>query len=163
MLKNIYEIIGGNSYGLYIEMWLIAGCWMLMIFAVLIDLWTGVERAKKCGEKVKSKKLRRTILKISEYWRVMLFGLFIDIVLFVILPYHVPFGSIVFTLACCSIEAKSVIENLRLKKSAAANVPEVVGKILRCVDNPEKLELYIQLLNKINKKQEDDEQTFSNE
>ncbi|MCL2291235.1 MAG: phage holin family protein [Bacteroidetes bacterium] len=156
MLKNIYEIIGGNSDGLYIELSLIVGCWMLMIFAVLIDLWTGIERAKKCGERLKSNKFRRTLSKISEYWRVMLFGLFIDIILFVILPYHVPFGSIIFTLACCSIEAKSVIENLKLKKSAAANVPGEVLKILKHLDNPDKLKSYIDMLNQLNNKQDDE-------
>ena len=156
MLRNIYEIMAGNTTGLAVELSLIAGCWLLMIFAVLIDLWTGIERAKACGENIMSKKLRRTIVKISEYWRVMLFGLIIDIVLFIILPYYVPFGSIIFTLACVLIEAKSVIENLRRKKSAAAEVPELVIELLKRYD-ADKIESVINILSKLNNKKNDNE------
>jgi uncharacterized membrane protein len=156
MLKNIYEFIEGNTTGLYIELSLIIGCWVLMVIAVLIDLWTGIERAKKRGEKIKSHKLRRTIEKISEYWRVMIFGFFIDIVLFVILPHTVPLGSFVFSLACCGIEAKSVIENLKQKKSVAAQIPNAVMKLLETLDNPEKLSTYIEIFNKLNTKNEND-------
>jgi len=157
MLKNIYEIISGQTNGMCIELVLIVICWLMMVLAVLIDLWAGVSRAKKCGEKLKSNKFRRTVNKISEYWSVMLFGLFIDVFLFAIIPYYVPLGSFIFSIACCGIEAKSVIENLRRKNSAAAEVPSAVLQILKHIDNPEKLSQYIEILNKINKKHEDNE------
>jgi len=157
MLDNVNEVIAGNYSGMSIELTLIFICWGMMIVAVFIDLWTGVERAKACGEKMKSGKFRLTLIKIGDYWRVMIFGLFIDIILFMILDNYAPFGSLLFAIACCFIEGKSVIENLRRKRSAAADVPQAVIDIIKSIDNPEKLSAYIEILNKLNKKHEDNE------
>jgi len=157
MIENIKLIIEGDYTTLQIELILIGLCWAMMIIAVLIDLWTGIERARKCGEKIKSHKLRDTLIKVSEYWRVMIFGLFIDAVCFIIIPHPVPFGSGLFMLACCGIEGKSVIENLKRKKAAAAEIPKTVIDILKSLDNPEKLKMYIEVANELNHKHKEEE------
>ena len=54
-------------------------CCVLVIAACLIDLWTGVEAAKKNKEKIKSRILRRTVAKILDYLRVVVFGVLIDL------------------------------------------------------------------------------------
>ena len=154
MLKNINDIIAGYYTGITIEVSIIVICWILVVIAVLIDLWTGIERAKKCGEKMHSHKFRATITKITEYWRIMIFGLFIDIATFIIFPHNVPFGTLLFMIACCGIEAKSVFENLRRKKSAAAQVPDALLKILEQLNSPEKISQYIEILTKLSNNNE---------
>jgi len=154
MLSNVFKVLEGDLFGLFIELWIIAGCWLMMVASVLVDLWTGVERAKKCGEKLLSSGFRRTIVKISDYWRVMFFGLVVDCILFVLLPYNVPFGSLVFTTACCAIEGRSVIENLRLKKSSAASVPGIILELLKQYDQ-EKINGLIHMLKRLNENHDD--------
>lgn len=41
-------------------------CCIMIIFAVLLDLNTGINAAKKAKEKIKSRILRRTVTKIVE-------------------------------------------------------------------------------------------------
>ena len=156
MLKNIHDIIAGDYTGLKIKLILIIIFQVIMIIAVLIDLWIGTERAKKCGEKMKSSKLRWTVNKIGDYWRLMIFGLFIDIVLFIVTPYVVPFGTMVFMLGSCFIEGKSVIESLRRKKSAAAEVPQAAIDIIKNI-GIEQLSGYIETLKKLNNKKDNDQ------
>ena len=38
--------------------------WIIMVIAVFIDLWTGVEKARARHEQIYSDKLRRTVAKI---------------------------------------------------------------------------------------------------
>ncbi|MEE1347645.1 MAG: hypothetical protein U0K36_07170, partial [Bacteroidales bacterium] len=45
-------------------------CFVLVVVACLIDLWTGVDAARKNREKIKSRILRRTVAKILDYLRV---------------------------------------------------------------------------------------------
>ena len=54
-------------------------CFLLPVFAALFDLWTGVDAAKANKERISSHALRRTVSKIVDYLRVIIFGLFIDV------------------------------------------------------------------------------------
>jgi len=102
--------------------------WIIMIFAVLIDLWTGLEKARARKEKIRSHLLRCTFVKIGDYWRVQAFGLFID--LFGSMWWSIPIASLVVGLGVLLIEGRSVIENLHAKKSAAASLPSIIQKII---------------------------------
>ncbi|MEG2282779.1 MAG: phage holin family protein [Rikenellaceae bacterium] len=111
--------------------------WALMIGVVMIDLWTGIDKARARAERIHSKGLRMTIAKIGEYWRVLVMFLFIDII-GVMLPWYVmPYASMICTLAIILIEIRSVIENLKEKKSSASHITEVVNEIIS-IDNSEK-------------------------
>lgn len=108
---------------------LILGTWLAMIMAVLLDLWTGVEKARALGEEIDSHNLRRTVKKIGDYWRVQVFGLMVDV--FSSLWLNFPAASLLCGLGVLVIEARSVIENLRRKRSAAAGLPDVLTRIIR--------------------------------
>lgn len=108
---------------------LILGTWLAMIMAVLLDLWTGVEKARALGEAIDSHNLRRTVKKIGDYWRVQVFGLMVDV--FSSLWLNFPAASLLCGLGVLVIEARSVIENLRRKRSAAAGLPDVLTRIIR--------------------------------
>ena len=108
--------------------------WTVMILAVLIDLWTGIEKAKATGMALHSHALRCTVTKIGEYWRVQLMFLLFDILALSMCIYALPYASMVGTVAVVAIEVRSVFENLREKRSSAADVPDMLLNIIRCKD-----------------------------
>lgn len=106
-------------------------CWAMMILSCLVDLWSGRDTAKFLGEKLESHKYRRTIVKIGDYSRVMLFGFMFDC-LGMLLPFYVlPFGTMLCTIGVITIEGKSVIENSARKKAHAADIPDMIKKIIQ--------------------------------
>ncbi len=115
--------------------------WSLMIVAVLVDLWSGIEKAKARKEYVNSGGFRRTFAKVGEYWRVLAMLLLVDIIGNIFPWYSFPFASVLGTVAVIAIEFRSVIENLREKHSAAAQIPDMIGRIIRCKDPARAAEL----------------------
>lgn len=123
------ELLPGNIHKILMY---VIFCWGVMPIACLIDMWTGISKAKALKEKIKSRSLRCTVIKISEYWRVQIMAVLIDII---ILCgnwdiYQSPYISVLFTIAIIAIEIWSVFENLREKKSPAGEVPEALAEIL---------------------------------
>ena len=110
-------------------------CCVLVIVACFIDLWTGIDAARKNREKISSKALRRTVAKILDYLRVIIFGVLIDILGLTFPWYAIPYCAIVCTLGILIIEGKSVLENFQKKKSSAAKVMDVIQTIVECTDN----------------------------
>lgn len=129
--------------------------WSLMIVAVLVDLWSGIEKAKARKEYVNSGGFRRTFAKVGEYWRVLAMLLLVDIIGNIFPWYSFPFASVLGTVAVIAIEFRSVIENLREKHSAAAQIPDMIGRIIRCKDPARAAEL-LQEVKKIAAPQESD-------
>lgn len=110
-------------------------CCILVIAAVLIDLWTGIEAAKKNKERIRSRILRRTVSKILDYLRVLVFGVMIDILGLAFPWYIIPYCCIIVTLGVLLIEGKSVIENYNKSKSSAAKVIDMIEHIIDCADH----------------------------
>lgn len=116
-------------------------CCILVIAACFIDLWTGIDAARKNKEKIRSKALRRTVAKVLDYLRVVIFGVLIDVLGLSFPWYVIPYCAIVCTLGILIIEGKSVLENFQKKKSSAAEVAEVAEKIVACLDNDTAMKL----------------------
>lgn len=110
-------------------------CCVLVIAACLIDLWTGVDAARKNKERIKSRILRRTVAKILDYLRVVVFGVLIDILGLAFPWYTIPYAALIVTLGILLIEGKSVIENYQKSRSAAAKVVDMISTIIECADN----------------------------
>ena len=108
-------------------------CWLFMVLATLVDFWSGVTTAKALKEPLMSHGFRRTITKISDYWRVLLFALMFDILGAFLSFYYLPFLSMLCTLAIVIIEARSVVENSNRRRSHAAEVPSVVSDIVGAI------------------------------
>lgn len=113
---NITQDIGHGMTLIFI-------CAVAILLAVLIDLSTGVERAKKCKEKIKSRILRRTISKVVDYYRLLFFGVIIDVLGLAFVWYNTPYCAVVVTVGVVLIECKSVLENYKKMKSPASKVP----------------------------------------
>lgn len=110
-------------------------CCVLVIVACFIDLWTGIDAARKNREPISSKALRRTIAKILDYLRVVVFAVLIDILGLSFTWYAAPYCAIICTLGILIIEGKSVLENFQKKKSSAAQVVDIIETIVNCTDN----------------------------
>lgn len=105
-------------------------CWFFVMCSCLVDFWSGTSTAKALGESLHSHGFRRTIVKIGEYWRVLIFTLMFDI-LGALLPfYFLPFATVLCAIGIICIEAKSVIENSRRKNAHAAEIPDMVKQIV---------------------------------
>ena len=126
-------------------MTMIFGCCVIIIIAVLFDLETGVKAARKNREKIRSHRLRRTISKILDYLRVLLFGVMIDLLGLAFPWYTIPYCAILVTLGVVLIEGKSMLENCHKMKSAAAALPQMIADIVECGDT-EKAKRLIDLI-----------------
>lgn len=110
-------------------------CCALIIAACFIDLWTGIDAARKNKEKIRSKALRRTVAKVLDYLRVVFFAVLIDVLGLSFTWYVMPYCAVIVTLGILIIEGKSVLENFHKKKSSAAQVVDIIEAIVEATDN----------------------------
>lgn len=108
---------------------LLAVC-LLVLIAIIFDLWDGVYTAQATGERVHSHKLRVTISKIFEYWRIIAAGFLLDCIGCIFDVYLIPFVVVIFGTGLILIEIKSMIEHSRKRKSSAANLEGILRKII---------------------------------
>lgn len=106
-------------------------CWLFVICGNIIDFWSGTSTAKALGEKLDTHGFRRTIVKIGDYVKVMLFFLMFDLLGMFLPFYNLPYATMLVAIAILIIEGLSVIENQKRKKAHAAHIPEVVKKIVQ--------------------------------
>lgn len=142
LLNNILQFISAMSEvvdlpHIYRHLGINLGLWLLVIITVLIDLWDAIYTARRLGIKIHSHKLRMTINKMGEYWRIMLLGFVFDLI-GVIFPFYVyPYLSILICVGIVLIEMKSVWEHAVKRKSKAAQLPKIVGRIVECATTEE--------------------------
>ena len=125
--KNFDELM----FFIAIRVGIILICWIFMILSSIVDFWSGTTTAKALGQALMSHGFRRTVTKIGDYVRLMLFALMFDILGSLLSFYIVPFATILCTIAVIYIEGKSVVENSKRKKAHAADVPDIVKKIVQ--------------------------------
>lgn len=106
----------------------------LVTIAVIIDLGTGLSKAIAKCDAIRSNPLRRTLVKLLEYWGLQLIALIIDLLL-CFTPLEHPYAIMIVSVAIVAIEIKSVFENLQEKNSAAAKVQDIVAQIIKASDN----------------------------
>lgn len=111
---------------------MILSLWVVMVIAVCVDLWAGINSAKARKEEIYSGGLRRTFSKLGDYWRIQVMALIFDLIGSCLTWYNVPYASIVITMGIVIIEGRSVWENEKAKKSNVAKLPEVIRDIIRC-------------------------------
>ncbi len=104
---------------------------ILVIVAIMLDLWDGVHTAKKTNQRVHSHKLRVTITKMSEYWRFILIGFLVDCLGIFFSFYIMPFVAVLFGAGLIVVEAKSMFEHANRRKSQTLQLPEIIRSIDR--------------------------------
>ena len=125
-LKFIVQDIRGGITIIFI-------CSLLICIACLMDMWTGIDAARANKEKIRSKPLRKTGVKIVDYFRLIIIFVLIDILGLCFPWYNLPYGAIIGTAGVLFVEGFSVVENLRRKRSHAAEVADVAAKIVKCL------------------------------
>lgn len=136
-LQNIIHVTQDVRRGIVI----IFVCCVLICIAAFIDMWTGIDAARTNKEKISSRSLRKTAVKITDYLRVVIFALLIDILGLFFPWYLMPYAVVVVTLGILFIEGRSVIENSRKKKSAAGDILDMVTNIIECATKKDAEEL----------------------
>ena len=121
---NITQDIGHGMTLIFI-------CAVAILLAVLIDLSTGLERAIKCKERIKSHILRRTISKVVDYYRLLFFGVIIDVLGLAFVWYNMPYCAVVVAVGVVLIEAKSVLENYHQMRSPAAEMIDMTAAVIK--------------------------------
>lgn len=139
-----------NSAMIYRHIGITLLCWLLMIAAVCIDMWDGILTARTVKEKIRSNSLRKTISKAGDYWRVLVFGLFFDVLGSMFPVYTLPYMTMLLTAGVLGIEFKSLIEHNKRKKSEAAKLPDVVKQIIECTSEADAAKL-IKLIKNVEK------------
>lgn len=148
----------GVQFFIMVRVCIVLVCWLFMVISVLIDFWSGVSTAKAIGEQLQSKGFRRTISKTADYIRILIFAVMFDALGLCFAHYYfLPFATIISTVAIMIIEGKSVIENSRRKKAHAAEIPEVVKKIVQAVTTKQATELLEQLMALTSNKQSNED------
>lgn len=126
---------------------IIFACLVLIVFACLLDMWTGIDAARINKEKICSRPLRKTGTKIVDYYRLVMFFILIDILGLCFPWYNLPYGAVIGTLGVLIIEGLSVIENFKKKKSHAAEVADLAMRITECA-TPEEAQKIIKAIKK---------------
>ena len=146
-LKNMNELL----FYIVVRICITLVCWFFVICSCLIDFWSGTNTAKALGESLQSHGFRRTIIKIGDYWRVLIFAMMFDILGAFLSFYVLPFVTILCTIAIICIEGKSVIENSGRKKAHAAEVPDMVKQIVEAATSEQGTEVLKRIVESLSK------------
>lgn len=117
---------------------------LLVIIAIMLDLWDGVYTAKKTNQRVHSHKLRVTIAKMSEYWRFLLIGFLVDCLGVLFTFYFLPFAALLFGVGLIVVEIKSMFEHAKRRKNHMKELPEIINDIIEAVDKKDAMRIISQ-------------------
>ena len=129
--------------------------WMVVIIAVLVDLWDGLYTARKLGEKLRSHKFRHTIHKLGEYWRVMLIGLLFDTLCLCLPWYNFPYLTILAAVGLLIIEVGSMREHIKKRKNSLSELPTIIANIISCADEKDAMALIKKIKESMDTKTDD--------
>lgn len=136
-------ILSLNKVYLFLGIFL-AVC-ILVITAIMLDLWDGVHTARKINQRVHSHKLRVTIGKMSEYWRFIMIGFLVDCLGIIFSFYVLPFVAVLFGAGLIVVEAKSMFEHANRRRSHLTELPDIVKSIIKAVDEKDAHKIINQL------------------
>ena len=125
-------------------LWILFGIYILVLVAILADLWSGVRKAKRNGIARSSYGFKRTIDKIARYYNVMLALTVVDAMqmasiwyLEVYYQYHFPlfpFVTLIGAIGIGLIEIKSIYEKAE-DKVKIDNIATLAGQVISNRDN----------------------------
>lgn len=130
------------------------GCMVALVVAPLIDLWDGVYTAKKLHEPIRSHRIRKTVQKIGEYWRLMFIALLVDTFGILFPWYALPYLSVAVTVGIIVIEGKSIWEHARRRKSELVQLKDIASRIIECANEKDAGKLIKAIKEELDKKEE---------
>ncbi len=136
---KMFEIIDTTKIMLFVGIFLAIS--ILVVIAIMLDLWDGVHTARVTKQRVHSHKLRDTIAKMSEYWRFIIIGFLIDCLGCIFAFYFMPFVAVLFGAGLIIIEIKSMIEHAKRRKSHCAELPGILKAIRDCANDKDAISI----------------------
>lgn len=128
----------------FVTLWILFGIYIMVLFAILADLWSGVRKAKKNGIARSSYGYKRTVDKIARYYNVMLALTVIDVMQMASIWYletyyefkfpMFPFITLLGAMGIGMIEIKSIYEKAE-DKVRIDNVATLAGQVVANRDN----------------------------
>lgn len=126
---------------------------LLVILAIMLDLWDGLHTAKKTAQPIRSSILRITVAKICEYWRFILVGFLVDCLGILFSFYGIPFITVLFGAGLIAVETKSMFEHAKRRKSRSGELPAIIHDIINCLHEHEAKDIVKRLTADIEQKQ----------
>ena len=128
-LLFIQSYLNGNEADLKFKLAIVAFMWGIVTIAMLIDLRSGLRKAKERGEISTSYGYRETVKKANLYYALMTFAFLADCIGTFFYP--LPFMTLVASLSLVFIEGKSVLEKAheKDKRKIIASTKEIVSLI----------------------------------
>lgn len=133
-----------NMEKVFVTLWILFGIYIMVLFAILADLWSGVRKAKKNGIARSSYGYKRTVDKIARYYNVMLALTVIDVMQMASIWYletyyefkfpMFPFITLLGAMGIGMIEIKSIYEKAE-DKVRIDNVATLAGQVVANRDN----------------------------
>lgn len=109
-----------NDYAtLTTKLQLILIMWVFVLIAIVIDLVAGLRKATRMGEMHTSYGLRRTVVKMVQYYGLLAFAFMFDVLASLVIS--VPYFSMLASFFLVFIEGKSVLEKAQDKDRRRIN------------------------------------------
>ncbi len=109
--------------------------WVLVFCAIFVDLWDRIYTQKKLGKPIDSHSMRKTLGKLGEYWRVLLIAFIVDTAIFIACTLlnikTIPVITILVAIGLLIIEAKSLIEHARERKSKVKDIQKIIQSVVK--------------------------------
>lgn len=127
MMLFIKSVIDGDYSGIINNLQICGGMGLVVLLAIIVDLISGVRKAKQIGLARTSIGLRETVKKIIQYFTVMLFGIMLDTLISKITGW--PYVTMALCVGLVIIEGISVWEKAeaKLKKKITNNVGDIAS------------------------------------
>jgi hypothetical protein len=110
--------------------------WILVIAAILLDLWDRLYTQKILHKEVKSNKMRDTPKKIGEYWRIMAIAALIDVVALLVMiglgKTYLPYVSAMTCALLIITEGRSMWEHSKERKSGLLQIKDIIASVIDC-------------------------------
>lgn len=146
MVSQINEL----SEQLILLLFLTVGILFTPLLFIALDYWSGIRKARKRGEKIRSDKMKRTIDKVSRYYNAILAMVVLDAIqisAFVFLhvyngwsAYTFPLFTLIAVMFVAAIEIKSIIEPADAKERNQLNeVTELAKAIASHKNDPKEI------------------------
>ena len=143
-LRKDFNVINCCMEKIFVTLWILFGIYMMVLLAILADLWAGVRKAKKNGVARSSYGYKRTIDKIGRYYNVMIALTVIDAMqaasVWYLETYYqcaiplFPFVTLLGAIGIGLIEIKSIYEKAE-DKVRIDNVATLAGQVISNRDN----------------------------
>jgi len=162
-LLFIQSILSGDFPTLKVKMLVVCIAWIAVLAAIVIDLFSGVKKAKLRGEYTSSEGLKRTVSKFVLYYSALGIALLADwLFCYMITSFNsfipaIPYLTIICALyLIIAVEGRSVLENAdkKQKKQLSTDLQKLIELAIKVKDKE-----VLEYLKKIAEK--DDTQTGS--